>query len=182
MSEKAGHLTLVIGPMFSGKSTELIRLAARYKTIGKRVVCIVHKIDDRYGKPGIATHDGSKWFENVVVAEALTGIDVAPYDVVLVEEAQFFNDAFEAIVSWVDGLAKEVVCAGLDGDFKREPFGDILRLIPHADQVIKLAALCKRCGDGTMAHFSRRVVGSDAKVLVGGAAAYEAVCRKHFTE
>lgn len=175
-------LTVITGPMFSGKSTKLIREASRLKSIGKKVLGVVHKIDDRYAEGRIVTHNGDQWYENVVVAERLTNVVVDGYDAIIVEELQFFEDAFDSIVRWVEEVGVSVICAGLDGDFKRQPFGDTLRLIPYADKVIKLNALCKSCGDGTTAHFSRRVVESSDKVLVGGASSYEAVCRKHFLE
>lgn len=177
-----GTLTVITGPMFSGKSTELIRVAGRLRSIGKKVLGIVHKIDDRYAEGRIVTHNGAQWYENVAVAERLCDIVVDGYDAIIVEELQFFEDAFENIVKWVEKEGVDVICAGLDGDFKRQPFGDILKLIPYADKVIKLNALCKSCRDGTAAHFSRRVIESSEKVLVGGATAYEAVCRKHFLE
>ena len=177
-----GELTIITGPMFSGKSTELIRVASRLRSIGKKVLGVVHKIDDRYAEGGIITHNGAQWYENVVVAERLTDVMVDGFDAIIVEELQFFKDAFDNIVRWIEEKGISVICAGLDGDFRREPFGDTLRLIPYADKVIKLNALCKSCGDGTAAHFSRRVIKSGDKVLVGGATVYEAVCRKHFLE
>ena len=173
-------LTIITGPMFSGKSTELIREAGRLRSIGKKVLGIVHKIDDRYAEGRIVTHNGAQWYEDVVVADKLTGIEVDEYDVIIVEELQFFTDAFDNIVKWVEEAGVSVICAGLDGDFKRQPFCDVLRLIPYADKVIKLNALCKSCGDGTAAHFSKRIVKKYDTVLVGGNSVYEAVCRKHF--
>lgn len=175
-------LTIITGPMFSGKSTELIRIACRLKSIGKKVLGIVHKIDDRYGEKRISTHNGNQWYDNIIVTEKLSDVIVNDFDTIIVEELQFFKDAFDNIIKWVEELGISVICAGLDGDFKRQPFGDTLRLIPYADKVIKLNALCKKCGDGTTAHFSRRVIKSDDTVLVGGSASYEAVCRKHYLE
>lgn len=177
---ESSTLTIITGPMFSGKSTELIRVAGRLRSIGKKVLGIVHKIDDRYAEGRIVTHNGAQWYENIVIADKLEGILVEGYDAIIVEELQFFHDAFEYIIKWVEELGISVICAGLDGDFERKPFGDTLRLIPYADKVIKLNALCKKCGDGTTAHFSRRVIKSDDKVLVGGSSSYEAVCRKHY--
>ena len=75
---------------------------------------------------------------------------------------------------------KSFIIAGLDGDFKREPFGDILKLIPLAEKVIKLNALCKFCKDGTEAPFTKRLINADIQQLVGGADSYAAVCRKHY--
>lgn len=179
---KYGTLTIITGPMFSGKSTELIRVAGRMKSIGKKVLGVVHKLDDRYSEGEIVTHHGIKWYENVIIANKLSDVVIDGYDVIIVEELQFFEDAFDNIIKWVEKFNLSVICAGLDGDFNRQPFGDTLKLIPYADKVMKLNALCKRCGDGTAAHFSKRVIKSDDKVLVGGSSEYEAVCRKHYLE
>jgi thymidine kinase len=75
-----------------------------------------------------------------------------------------------------------VIAGGLDGDFRRAPFGDVLRLIPHAEKVVKLSALCKRCRDGTPANFTMRLTKDKSQTVVGSADVYEAVCRKHFLE
>jgi thymidine kinase len=101
-------------------------------------------------------------------------------DVIIIEELQFFTDAYESIVKWCDINNKIVIAAGLDGDFLRNPFGDVLRLIPHAEKVTKLSALCKKCGDGTLAHFTKRITNDNQTTLVGSDDIYEAVCRKHF--
>ena len=101
-------------------------------------------------------------------------------DVIFVEEIQFFPDAFENISHWVDKLGKTVIVTGLDGDSSRKPFGDVLRLIPIADKVRKLSALCKRCADGTPAHFSKRISSETQTTLIGSSDKYEAVCRKHY--
>jgi unsaturated rhamnogalacturonyl hydrolase len=103
-------------------------------------------------------------------------------DVIIVEELQFFEDAYENIINWCDIKGKIIICAGLDGDFLRNPFGDVLKLIPYANKVEKLSALCKKCGDGTPAHFSKRIIDDSNKKLVGSDDIYEAVCRKHFLE
>ena len=72
--------------------------------------------------------------------------------------------------------------AGLDGNFKREPFGDILRLIPHAESVVKLHALCMKCRDGTKASFTKRIINSEDNILIGTSSEYIPVCRKHYNE
>ena len=93
-----------------------------------------------------------------------------------------FDDAFDNIILWVDKLNKTVICAGLDGDFERNPFGDVLKLIPYADKVKKLTALCKKCNNGTPAIFSKRITNNNKQTIVGGADMYESVCRKHYLE
>jgi thymidine kinase len=168
--------------MFSGKSTEIIKIIERLKSINKNVLGVVHKIDDRYIKGSVVTHSGKQWSENIIISDKLENIDISGYDTIVVEELQFFENAFTSIIKWVEEFGINVVCAGLDGDFERKPFGDILRLIPYSDKIIKLNALCIKCSDGTLAHFSKRITKNVDKVLVGGLTDYEAVCRKHYLE
>jgi thymidine kinase len=92
------------------------------------------------------------------------------------------DQTYNNIIEWCDIYNKTVICAGLDGDFQRNPFGDVLRLIPHADKVEKLSALCKRCGNGTSAHFTKKIIEDFNTKLVGSYGIYEAVCRTHFLE
>lgn len=186
-----GSLELIIGPMYAGKSTELIRLINRFKCLGKNVLVINHSFNNRYGSSSLTTHNRDS-FDECIILERLCDIlkeenveDFEKFnkaDVIVIEELQFFTDAYGSIVEWIDHLGKCVVAAGLDGDAKKQPFGDVLRLIPHAEKVRKLNALCKRCGDGTKAHFSKRTTLEDETILVGSDDVYEAVCRKHYLE
>jgi len=175
-------LQLIIGPMYSGKTTELLRLYNRYKCIEKKVIVITHSIDTRY-RDGICSHD-SQWCDSIYLS-TLSELDeriLNKMDVIIVEELQFFEDAFDVITNWVDNCNKIVICAGLDGDFERNPFGDVLRLIPHANSITKLTALCKKCNNGTPAIFSKRITTDDKQTMVGGEESYESVCRKHYLE
>tara|TARA_B110000211_G_scaffold221590_1_gene269390 strand:+ start:1485 stop:2045 length:561 start_codon:yes stop_codon:yes gene_type:complete len=175
-------LHLIIGPMYSGKTTELLRLFNRYNCIGKNIVVITHSIDTRYHK-GICSHDARSC--GSICLSALTDLEddiFTQADVIFVEELQFFEDAFKTITYWVDRYDKTVICAGLDGDFERNPFGDVLKLIPHADTITKLTALCKKCNNGTPAIFSKRVSTEYEQTLVGGSESYQSVCRKHYLE
>lgn len=182
-----GSLQLIIGPMYAGKSTELIRIIKRFKCLNKNVLVINHTFNNRYGSSSITTHNRDS-FDECIILDELKKIEeehnetFQHADVIVIEELQFFGDAYENITKWIDYHGKCVVAAGLDGDARKQPFGDVLRLIPHAEEVIKLKALCKRCGDGTEAIFSKRIVKNDETVLVGSVDVYEAVCRKHFLE
>ena len=100
--------------------------------------------------------------------------------VIIIEELQFFQDAYDTVINWCDIKHKTIIAAGLDGDFLKNPFGDVLRLIPHAEKITKLSALCKKCGNGTLAHFTKRITNDCQTTLVGSDDVYEAVCRKHF--
>jgi len=183
-NQQSGYLHLIIGPMYAGKSTELIRVINRYKCLNKNIIVINHSFNNRYGSNGLTTHNNEK-FEKCIILENLSDIDsekLINSDVIIIEELQFFKDAFKYITKWCDNYNKIVVAAGLTGDFMREPFGDILKLIPHAEEVTKLNALCKKCGDGTLAHFSKRITSDKEKTLIGSSDIYEAVCRFHLNQ
>lgn len=179
-------LELYIGPMFAGKSTEILGIVRRNRCINRKTVCITHKIDTRYSDaaqvtshnaesvPAIATDQLTPLLSNPLVRNA---------DCILVEEAQFFKDLKAFVIPLVDTLQKHVICVGLDGDSNRAPFGQVLDLVPHADAIHKLKALCTRCADGTPALFTYRAPGAPtAQINVGTADQYEALCRTHFME
>ena len=177
-----GYLEIITGPMFAGKSTELIRISKRYQVLGKSILSINHAFDKRYGKSDITTHNNVH-LPTQLSLQNLKQIDyktIENADVILIDEIQFFSDAFEMIQIWVDKYHKIVIIAGLLADSSRKPFGDILRLLPIADKITKLSALCMKCADGTPAHFSKRLIRSSQTTLVGSTDKYEAVCRKHY--
>jgi len=174
------RLDLVIGPMFSGKSTELIRRIRLLQKIDKKVLVVKPTIDKRYNDNELTTHN----YDSVecIVADRLDSLNniVNNYNVVIIDEGQFFPDLKQTVVQWLESNNLNIVVGGLDGDFQRNPIGEILDLIPHSDQCTKLTSLCSVCKDGTIAPFSRRIINSTDKVLVGGSDMYIPVCRKHF--
>ena len=180
-------LELVIGPMFAGKSSAAVTRIRRANVLGWKSFVITSVLDTRYGNArSIQTHDkeGIPAVGLTSLKEAYTFGDFHAASLVIVEEAQFFPDLYEFVQMAVESYGKNVVIIGLDGDSDRKPFGHILQLIPMADTVTKLSALCKRCGDGTAATFTASV-SRDAKseqVCVGGSEMYEAMCRKHYTQ
>ena len=183
-----GELHLIIGPMYAGKSTELIRIINRYKCLNKNILVINHTFNNRYGSNGLTTHN-KETIDKCIILEKLKELELNYQDkflssnVIIIEELQFFNDAYDYITDWCDNHNKTFIAAGLDGDFMRNPFGDVLRLIPHAEKVTKLSALCKKCGDGTPAYFTMRTIQNDtSKIMVGSNELYEAVCRKHYNK
>lgn len=181
-----GSITVVTGSMFAGKSEELIRLARRALYAKRAVQVFKPMVDTRYDATMVVTHMGVKHEAIPVrgVADLREKLD-AGTEVVLIEEAQFFDDS---LVPFVVGLAdkgREVICAGLDQDFRREPFGPMPRLLAVADNVIKLRAICMCCGapashtyrviDGRPAHWDNPIV------LIGATETYEARCRACYT-
>lgn len=179
-----GRLTLLIGCMFAQKTTELIRRIRRYQSIGYNVLVVNHSCDNRYSEDEcIASHD--RMLEQAVMADRLADLDKrvrsGQYKVVAIDEAQFFPDLFEYITRWADETNVHFVIAGLDGTSERKPFGDLLKLIPHSEEVERLYALCAFCKDGTTASYSKYISATKAgDVEVGGAERYRPVCRYHY--
>jgi len=176
------NLELIIGPMFSGKSSELIRKIRLAKTINKKVLVIKPLIDNRYNNTKIVSH--SLESENCETVENLKSLDnkIDEYDLIVIDEGQFFIDLKEYVIKWIEVNKKDIIIGGLDGDYKRKPIGQILELIPYANKCQKINSLCKTCGDGTEASFSHRMSSYDSQVLVGGNETYMALCRKHYLE
>jgi thymidine kinase len=173
-------LEIIIGNMFSGKTSELIRRLKRYRVLGKRIVVINSKKDTRCEEEAIYTHDGVK-FDCIKVgclADTLIKEEFCNSEVVAIDECQFFG-SLKDFVGMCLFLKKKVVLAGLDGDYKQHKFGEIIDCIPMADQVTKLSALCMKCKDGTPGPFTKRLVDTKELELVGGNESYEAVCRHH---
>ncbi len=180
-----GRLTVILGCMFAQKTTELLRYIRRYRSIDYRVLVINSKKDTRYGDNCIASHDEKQ--EKAVMVESLSEVDSLvcsnSYQVVVIDEGQFFHDLHLYVTNWADEYPVHVVVAGLDGTFERKPFGDMLRLIPHAEEVLRLSALCSQCKDGTKAIYSKRVLNDSSVngvVHVGSSESYQPVCRKHY--
>ena len=186
-------LELIIGPMFAGKSSTLQSIVRRRTAIGWKVLVLKHSIDTRYTEgantevvnhdlqrcPALATHTLLDLIDSVAVCES---------QLVIIEEGQFFDDLVEFVIMAVEQKGKHVVVVGLDGDAHRKPFGKILDLIPLADTVQRLHALCKLCGDGTPARFTcvmnATTVAATAagKPQVGGGDTYMPLCRTHFLQ
>ena len=174
-------LDIVVGPMFSGKSSRIMSIVSRYTAIDTPVLVLKHASDVRYGAADVVTHDNQRcscmsvWdLHTPPVEEA-----VRKHEIVVIEEAQFFAGLVNFVTHAVDHLNKHVYLIGLDGDSNRAAFGEILQCIPLADRVEKLTAFCHRCANGTPGIFTHRSTGpADQQVIVGGSDMYEALCRE----
>ena len=177
-------LEIIIGNMFSGKTSELIRRLKRYKILGKKIVVINSAKDTRCEEEVLHTHDGVK-FECIKVghiSECILSNEFCDSDVVAIDETQFFTNIRD-FVGMCLFLKKTVLLAGLDGNYKQEKFGEILDCIPIADSVTKLSALCMDCKDGTAGPFTKRKLCSSKELeLIGGDDMYKAVCRYHLID
>ena len=179
--QRGGWLEVVCGPMFSGKSEEMIRRLRRAEIAGQRVVLFKPRIDDRYDAADIVSHAGVRMRGVAVGSVPELEARAAGFEVVGIDEVQFFESRIvEAALALVQGGAR-VVAAGLDQDFRREPFGPMPLLLAHAEFVDKLQAVCHRCG-GPATTTQRLVDGRPAPysgdtVVIGAAEQYEARCR-----
>ena len=187
LTNKNGFLELIIGPMFAGKSTELLKHIYNLKHINKTILVINHPWNNRYNSSGITTHSGLN-YDDCIVTDKLSTILVdskffETCDAIVIEEIQFFTDAVENIKNWCDVHKKFVVVAGLSGNYLREPFPVVSNLMSIADNITQLKSLCKKCSDGTCAIFSKKISNIDKnnyKDETGGEELYIAVCRKHY--
>ena len=180
-----GKLTVVCGSMFAGKSEELIRLARRALYAKRKIQVFKPSIDDRYHQTMVVSHQGIS-FE----AETVNGVIElrkklqSDVQMVLIEEVQFFDISIVELCVELADKGVEVIVAGLDQDFRRQPFGPMASLLIAADEVVKLRAICMKCGQ-TASHTYRMVDGKPARwddpiVLIGATESYEARCRNCF--
>jgi thymidine kinase len=178
-------LEIVLGPMFSGKSSYALSYIRKQRAIGRNVLAVKPRIDNRYSEDEIVTHNQEKvpcvvWDSNVDIAPNRFMLQA---DCIVIEEAQFFI-GLPTFCAYMLGLGKHLVLVGLDGDAHRKPFREILDCIPYANKVTKLSALCRRCRDGTEAPYTRYKENANqngSQVDVGGDEKYEAVCLRHLT-
>jgi len=178
-SSEEGYLELAIGPMFSGKTTHLIQAYKKYTYIGKRVLVLNYSDDKRYHDSMLSTHDKIMipCVQTTRIRDIWNSREFVNSEVVLINEGQFFPDLYETVLEMIDVYKKTVYICGLDGDFKRGKFGEILELIPHCDKVTKLQSLCSQCKNGKVAIFSHRLTPEDSQILIGSDI-YIPLCRK----
>lgn len=175
-----GSIHLILGPMFAGKTTELMRRVRRFVYAQLNCCIIKYARDSRYSEHCVASHDKQLLKATISVSklEAL-GDEWRQYDCIAIDEGQFFPDLAKFCNRAADS-GKIVVVSALDGDYLRQPFGDIVHLIPCCESLQKLTAVCMMCHERD-AHFTRRTVVSEQHELIGGAESYLAVCRKCYS-
>jgi thymidine kinase len=176
-------LELIIGPMFSGKSSAILQIVNRYKSIGHTIVLISHSIDSRYSELDyIVNHNGQQvpCFKDNTLMKYVDTPACMNSKVIIIEEAQFFNDLYTFVETLVDTYQKDVIVVGLDGDTERKPFGQIMSLVPMCDKIIKLKAFCKICANGNEALFTYCKKEKHEQICVGGEDIYMPLCRIHY--
>jgi thymidine kinase len=174
-----GWIEVIVGPMFSGKSEELIRRLRRAEIGKQRVQIFKPVIDQRYTKNGIVSHSGLEIPSELVATGSDILAQVAPRtEVVGVDEAQFLGDSVvDACVKLAD-LGKRVIVSGLDTDFMGRPFEPMPRMLAVAEEITKLLAICMQCGNPAV--HTQRLVASEELIVVGASGMYEARCRRCF--
>ena len=170
-------IEIIIGSMFSGKTTELMRRCRTYSAIGHQVLIVNNNNDTRCSNK-IQSHN--KESIDAIKIDKLMNLDISEnINVIAIDEAQFFDDLYEFVQAF-ESKTFHIIIAGLDGDFKRQTFGHILKCIPLCDTVTKLNAMCSVCKNGNLASFSRRITNNSDIVCIGADEKYIPVCRKHF--
>ncbi len=174
-----GWIEVICGPMFSGKSEELIRRLRRATIARKRVQVFKPVIDDRYSLDEIVSHGSMRMKSEVVSrpAEILERLDWRT-QVVGIDEANFLGPDLIDVATRLADTGKQVILSGLDTDYMGRPFPPIPELLCLAESITKMLAICMRCGNP--AKHTQRLIGSDELILVGAAGAYEARCRRCF--
>jgi thymidine kinase len=198
-NSESGYLEIILGPMFASKTTRLVEIYKKCNFCNISVAVINHSIDNRYDEELLSTHDHIKipcikterlfdvWTDNIDMETNVEKVPrikdkfkVASSSVILINEGQFFPDLEEFVKILLSHDKKVYVC-GLDGDFERKKFGQILDLIPICDKVTKLTSLCSLCKNGTHGIFSKRI-SSEKEQTVVGSDNYIPVCRNCYNK
>lgn len=180
--KKKGRLTVVAGPMFSGKTSKLVAMVEVFTRMGHKVLTVKPKLDDRYGgKNEIHSHDHRSSAAIVVDGEPkeqiIEKIEATGADKVIFDEVQFFDKKkVMSIIEYLRNRGIHVIAAGLLYDYQRKPFGSTPDLLGLADERLELFAICQNCG--SLARHTQRMKGGKGQIVVGAADMYTASCEK----
>ena len=173
---RRGRVEVVCGSMFSGKTEELIRRLRRAQFAKQRVEIFKPSIDVRYSEEEVVSHEGTSIPSTPVDSSASILLMAQESDVVGIDEAQFFDEHIVEVCNELASKGIRVIVAGLDLDFKGQPFGPMPALCAIADEVTKVHAICVRCG--ALAYVSHRIVAGEKQVMLGEKQEYEPLCRE----
>lgn len=174
-----GHLEVICGPMFSGKTEELIRRIRRSQIARQKVQIFKPAVDTRYAEKQVVSHSAQS-IDSTPVAKSLDILNLVKDTtrVVAIDEVQFFDFDIIGVVEKLTARGLRVIAAGLDLDYRAKPFGPMGELLAIADDVAKIQAICTICG--APATRTQRLVGNDEQFLLGELKTYEARCRAHY--
>jgi thymidine kinase len=177
-TDHCGWVEVITGPMFSGKTKELIRRIRRAIFASQKVAIFKPSIDNRYSEMHIVSHDNNKLISIPVdSSNEIIGKSIE-FNVIGIDEAQFFDQNLISVCNQLANEGKRVIVAGLDMDYKGSPFGPMPDLMAKAEYVTKLNAICMKCGNP--AHYSYRLVENEQQILLGEKDKYIPLCRKCF--
>ena len=177
-STNNGYLEVISGCMFSGKTNELIRSLRRSKMAGDSIVVFKPVIDNRWGCDFIVSHDDEKLPSIVVGSASDILAKAANATVIGIDEGQFLDEEILAVCKTLAQKGRRIIVAGLDMDYRGEPFGPVPVLMAIAERVTKLSAICMQCG--RTAHYSHRLINKEETIVIGDKDIYEARCRRCF--
>ncbi|HSV89129.1 MAG TPA: thymidine kinase [Bacteroidales bacterium] len=173
-----GWIEVICGSMFSGKTEELIRRLKRAKIAKLKVEIFKPAIDVRYDELKVVSHDAREIMSTPVPSSSNILLLASGVDVVGIDEAQFFDAELPNVCNQLANMGIRVIVAGLDMDFKGNPFGPVPSLLAMAEYITKVHAICVECG--SLAQYSHRTIVSDKLVVLGETDAYEPLCRSCF--
>ncbi len=175
-SHRPGRIEVICGSMFSGKTEELIRRMKRAKFAKQRVEIFKPAMDVRYSAEDVVSHDQNTIPSTPIDTSSSILLLASNIDVVGIDEAQFLDQGLIDVCNQLANKGVRVIVAGLDMDFQGKPFGPIPGLCAIADEVVKVHAICVKCG--ALAYISHRLVNNDKRVLLGEKQTYEPLCRE----
>ena len=175
-TSRRGRIEVICGSMFSGKTEELIRRLKRANFARQKVEIFKPALDTRYSEQEVVSHDSNHILSTPIESSASILLLADDCDVVGIDEAQFFDNDLVDVCNELARRGTRVIIAGLDMDFRCQPFGPMPALMALADEVTKVHAICVRCGN--LAYVSHRLVSNDKQVLLGEKMEYEPLCRE----
>jgi thymidine kinase len=184
---KHGYIDLIIGPMYSGKTSYLLRELNIFEKMGAKVLYINHSLDNR-SCDDFSTHNPLITKIGNIDSQKVTNLfdifeQCKEYSIIGIDEAQFFNGLEKFVIELAERFGKRIIVAGLNGNFKRQAFGEVLQLVLVCDRLTKLSSCCHECSKQKIikeAHFSYRVKRDHNNIMIGGVDEYIPLCRQCF--
>lgn len=173
-----GHIEVICGSMFSGKTEELIRRLKRAKIAKQKVEIFKPKLDTRYDEVNVVSHDSNSIHSSPVDSSSQILLMANDVEVIGIDEAQFFDDELPSVAQVLANRGIRVIVAGLDMDYLGKPFGPIPHMLSIAEFVTKVHAICMICGN--LANYSHRTVTNSSRILLGEQDSYVPLCRVCF--
>ena len=173
-----GRVEIICGSMFSGKTEELIRRLNRAKISGYKIIVFKHELDTRYNTDEIVSHNKNSIFSNPVASSEKILSFTDNYEVIGIDEAQFFDDGLVKVCKKLADSGKRVIIAGLDMDYSGNPFGPIPKLMASSENITKVHAICVDCGEDAL--YSNRKTKNKKQIQLGEKNEYKPLCRSCF--